>query len=90
MAAFTDCDSFAAAHRKWVDAALEDISAKRDSLWTESIAVGGSSFVERIKAAMGVMAKGRTVRPAEGAFELREAQSAYSAILRPKNRDINP
>jgi putative transposase len=90
LAGFTDYDSFAAAHRKWVDAALKDIGAKRDRRWTESIAVGGSSFVEHIKSAMGAIAKGRSVRPAEGAFELREAQSAYNAIFRPKKRDIDP
>jgi hypothetical protein len=46
--------------------------------------------VERIKPAMGAIAKGRSVRPADGAFELREAQSAYNAIFTPENRDIDP
>jgi hypothetical protein len=54
---------------------LEETDAKRESRWTESIAVGGSPFIERIKNAMGAMAKGRCVQPGEGAFELREAQS---------------
>jgi hypothetical protein len=37
---------------------------------------------------MGVMVKGRLVQPTEGAFELREAQSAYNPIFDPKNRKI--
>ena len=75
---------------KWVQAALEEIDAKRESRWTESIAVGGSPFIERIKNAMGAMAKGRRVQPDEGAFELREAQSVYNAIFYHENRDIGP
>ena len=52
--------------------------------------MGSNPFIERIKNAMGAMAKGRSVRPTEGAFELREAQSSYSTIFDPENRDIDP
>jgi hypothetical protein len=90
LAGFTDYDSFAAAHLKWVHAALEKIGDKRDSRCKESIAVGSSSFVKCIKSAMGAMAKGRYLRPNEGAFELREVQSTYNSIFDPENRDIDP
>ena len=90
LAGFKDYASFASAHRKWVHATLEDIDAKRQSRWTESIAVGSRSFIERIKNAIGSMARGRSVQPSGGAFELRETQSAYNAILDPENRDIAP
>ena len=70
---------------------MEETDAKRESRWTESIAVGGSLFIERIKNAMGAMAKGRCVQPGEGAFELREAQSVIdNAIFDHENRDIGP
>jgi putative transposase len=88
LAGFKDYESFASAHRKWVHTALAEIDTKRQSRWTQSIAVGGSPFIERIKNAMGAMAKGRSVQPTKGAFELREAQSAYNAIFDPKNRII--
>lgn len=90
LAGFQDYESFASAHRQWVQAALEDIDAKRANRWTESIAVGSSPFIERIKNTMGAMAKGRSIQSAEGAFELREAQSAYNSIFEAKNRDIEP
>jgi putative transposase len=90
LAGFSDYDSFAAAYLKWVHAALEKIGDKRDSRWTESIAVGSSTFIERIKFAMGAMAKGRSVRQNEGAMVLLETQSAYNEIVRPENRDIDP
>ena len=84
LAGFDDYASFASAHRKWVHAALEDFDAKRDSRWTKSIAVGSGPFIDRIKNAMGAMAKGRCVRNTEGAFDLRETQSAYNSIFETK------
>ena len=90
LAGFEDYQSFVSAHRKWVQAALEEIDAKRQSRWTESIAVGGRPFIERIKKAMGAMAKGRCVQPGEGTFKLREAQSVHNAIFDHENRDIDP
>jgi putative transposase len=90
LAEFEDYQSFVSAHRKWVQAALEEIDAKRESRWTESIAVGSSPFIERIKKAMGAMAKGRCVQSGEDAFELRETQFAYNAIFDHENRDIDP
>jgi len=90
LAGFKDYQSFASAHRKWVQAALQETFAKRESRWTESIAVGSSPFIKRIKIAMGAMAKGRAVRPMAGAFELRESRSTYNSIFDPENRDIAP
>jgi hypothetical protein len=58
--------------------------------WTDSIAVGSRQFTERIKNAMGAMAKVRSVQPTEGAFELQETKSAYNAVFDPENRDIDP
>ena len=90
LAGFKDYQSSASAHRKWVQDALEKTDSKRDGRWTESIAVGSNYFIERIKTAMGAMARGRTVRSINGGFELRETQSSYNAIFDPENHDIAP
>ena len=90
LAGFQDYESFASAHRQWVQAALKDSDAKRARRWTESVAVGSRPFIERIKNAMGAMAKGRFIQSTEGTFELREAQSAYNSIFDPKNHNIDP
>ena len=90
LAGFEDYASFVSAHRKWVHAALKEVDAKRESRWTQSVAVGGEFFIERIKNTMGAMAKSRCVRPAKGAFELRESLSDYNSIFDLKNRDIDP
>ena len=63
LAGFEDYESFVPAHRKWVQAALEEIDLKRESRWTESIAVGGRPFIERISKAMGAMANGKGPLP---------------------------
>jgi hypothetical protein len=69
---------------------LEESDARRESRWTEDIAVGGRPFIARIKNARGAMAKGRCVQPGDGAFGLRAAQSVYTAIFDYENRDIDP
>ena len=89
LAGFKDYESFASAHRKWVQSSLERMENKRDSRWTESIAVGSNQFARRIKTAMGAMARGRSVQSIDGASELREPQSAYNVIFDPENRDID-
>ena len=90
LAGFNDYDTFAATHRKWVDAAVEKIDAKRESCWTESVAVGSSTFIDRIRNAMGAMAKGRQPYSKDGEVELREAQAPYIAFFGTKNRNIDP
>jgi hypothetical protein len=46
-------------------------------MWTQSIAVGSRDFTETTKEALGVLAKGRTLRESETACELREPPSFY-------------
>lgn len=57
---------------------------QRESCWTESIAIGGQDFTERIRAKLGVKAKGRKIVEKKGSFELREARISYRTILAPK------
>ena len=54
------------------------------SLFSDAFRSSPGPFIDRIKNAMGAMAKGRFIQPTDGAFELREAQSAYTAILDPE------
>ena len=90
LAGFKDYESFASAHRKSVHDLSENYDGKRDNRWSESIAVGSNQFTERMKTAMGAMARGRTIRGAEDGFELRETQSGYNAVFDPENNDIGP
>jgi putative transposase len=49
----------------------------KESKWTQSIAVGSKTFVEKIKEALGFRATGRKIIPADDTFELREEQVPY-------------
>lgn len=85
LAGFIDYETFASSHRKWVDHAIGSVDNKRDSRWTESIAVGSNPFVKRVKSVMGAMAKGRTIQGCQDGFELREETAAYNAVFDIKN-----
>ena len=90
MTGFKDYEGFVSAHRKWVNDLLGKNDDKRDSRWSESIAVGSIQFTKRIKTAMGAMAKGRTIRGIKDGFELRESLSGYNVVLDTENCDIAP
>ena len=76
LAGFKDYEAFASAHRKWVHDLLGNNDDKRDSRWSESIAVGSIQFTKRIKTAMGAIVKGRTIRGIKDGFELRNHSRA--------------
>lgn len=77
LCGFVDVRAFQKAHREWVDAELSGDRLARDDRWSESIAVGGESFVEQVKVALGFRAQHRQVAVADGVYTLREAVQSY-------------
>ncbi len=73
---FSDYDMLKTAHKSWVDLALDQVR-KKDSAWTESIAVGDRLFIEKTKDLLGDKAKGRKQIDSETGFELREELAPY-------------
>jgi putative transposase len=67
------------AHLKWVESKLQADSNETESKWTQSIAVGSKTFIEKIKEALGFKAKGRKITSSDDTFELREGQVSYGA-----------
>jgi putative transposase len=67
------------AHFKWVESKLQADSNETESKWTQSIAVGSKTFIEKIKDALGFRAKGRKITNSDDTFELREGQVPYGA-----------
>ena len=65
------------AHFKWVDSRLQAEKEGRQAKRTQSVAVGGESFIEKIREALGFRARGRKIRHAGDAFELRETPKPY-------------
>ena len=91
LCGFTDAVSFKREYRQWIEAALGSGSLQRESCWTKSIAVGNCSFVEEIKAHLGVKAVGRRVQEqGESQFVLRENATADSGYLVPEKVGLSP
>jgi REP element-mobilizing transposase RayT len=88
LAGFDSRDRFLTAHERWVHDALIDGRYKRESLWTESIAVGSEQFVAKTKELLGIKAKGRKFMEKEKIFHLREHAVPYMANFGIKNDDI--
>ena len=75
-------------HKGWLQEHWKEGQNAREDKWTRSIAVGSKSFVEYVKAALGIRAKGRKLTEAGKGFQLREAPERYERHLGVKNEDI--
>jgi putative transposase len=74
---FKELPAFQSAHKKWVETSLQVDESKRESHWTESIAVGSRLFVENAKKTLGFKAKGRSINGSDDYFRLREKVSTF-------------
>lgn len=79
-----DDEQLLESHRQWVGKILKNESNKRNSKWTEGIAVGDKEFVLDTKAKLGAKAVGRKVAGEKGNYELRESQFPYSPLFAPE------
>lgn len=70
-------DQLKAVQEEWVEDALNRKDLKRDSKWTESIAVGNSAFVEEIKQKLGIKALYRTIENKNDAYVLSDGEIPY-------------
>ena len=52
----------------------------KENKWTQSIAVGSKTFIEKMKEALGIRATGRKIICAEDTFELREMPTPYGKV----------
>ncbi len=84
-----DSDELIAAQRGWVEDALSVGEFSRESMWTETIAVGSRRFVEGVGEKLGVRAAGREVLGANGSYELRESEAAYSCNFDTENGPLS-
>ena len=90
LCGFVDVASFQCAHRQWVEEALRGEARNRDERWTESIAVGSQSFVERVKRELGIPARRRAIEETDGMCVLREPGSAYTGAFGTENSALRP
>ncbi len=74
---FENYDDLKDAHYKWVNSAMPTDNRGKENKWTQSIAVGSKTFIEKMKEALGFSAKGRKMICADDTYELREVLSPY-------------
>jgi len=83
-------DQLKSSHRGWVDEYLGNGAGGRQDEWTDSIAVGSKSFIEKVKSLLGFKAKGRDVIEGGEGYNLREEAASYMAHFRAEKDDIGP
>jgi REP element-mobilizing transposase RayT len=79
-----DNEQLGRSHKKWVEEILKSRISRRDTKWTESIAIGSRQYVEETQTKLGTKAKRRSIVENNEAYELRESQSAYNHVFDPK------
>jgi putative transposase len=64
-------------HRSWVEGALKTKEKSREDRWSESIAVGSLSIIQKVKSELGARGSGRNIISSAEGHELREPQISY-------------
>jgi putative transposase len=75
---FKSIGSLQTAHKGWVIAAMgRETFDQRDPRWTESIAIGQQSYIDKIKEKLGHRASGRKSIQLDSGYQLKETQTRY-------------
>jgi hypothetical protein len=67
-------------HREWVELELKNDESKRQSFWSESVAVGDECFIQNIQQELSGRIPGRSIVSENGTTSLQEPQSSYSTL----------
>ena len=79
LCGFAEVARFQQAHRQWVEEALTREVAVYEDRWSEALAVGSVTFVDKMKRELGYKAKYREVTEVGGTYTLREHGEAYAS-----------
>lgn len=73
-----DDAALGSAYQGWLDTAMTE-KKRRESVWSESVAVGGKPFLEKIREGLGIKVTGRKIEEdlQSGVHALREPATAY-------------
>ena len=73
-------DDLKDAHFKWVESAIQTGNGDKENKWSQSIAVGSKTFIEKMKGALGYRARGRKIICANDTYELREVMTPLAML----------
>ena len=76
-----DENHFRQMHREWVDLELMNDESKRQSFWSESVAVGDECFIQNIQHKLSGRIPGRSIVTENGMTSLQEPQPSYSTLF---------
>ena len=88
LCGFSNEAEFQQVRRQWVDQALQRTLPMRDARWTEALAVGSRTFVEKIKEELGYKALHRELNRVDGTYALQESGEAYSSRFAVENEAL--
>lgn len=77
------------AHQEWVEEAIRKNTHPKEDMWTKSIAVGSRPYIETTKEALGIRAKGRSLRESGSVYMLREPQVSYAHHFEGKKQGLS-
>jgi REP element-mobilizing transposase RayT len=80
LCGFSKVENLQRAHRQWIEQALVEETAARETFWSEAVAVGSLSFVDKVKDQLGIKALHREIAELNGTHRLREPGSAYRHV----------
>jgi putative transposase len=80
---FESYDDLKAAHYKWANNAMQTDNRGKEKKWTQSIAVGSKTVIEKMKEALGFRARGIKIICAGDTFEPREVIAPYGKANHP-------
>ena len=83
-------DQLKSSYRGWVEEYLGNGAKGHQDEWTDSIAVGSKSFIEKAKSLLSFKAKERDVIEGGERYHLREEAAPYTALFGAEKDDIEP
>ena len=89
LCGYDEYESFQTAHGRWVETAVRKESPQRESTWTQAVAVGSESFVQKIKKQLNALAVGSRIGSTTNGWELREETSSYNPFFGTQKVDID-
>ncbi len=90
LCGFREVADFQQAHSQWVGDALTRKMVVREDRWSEAIAVGSFTFLDKVKSELGFKARYREITKAGGTYTLREQSEAYTGDLGSESDALMP
>lgn len=86
---FDSSEELAEQQRTWVESSFEGADERRESKWTESIAVGDQAFLKNVMKRLGIKARFRKIIEENGGYALREQDIPYKLNFNPRNGPLS-